>query len=94
MPAHITGCRAGEVAVLIAHVAASVVEVASVVIEAVEVTTAPVVEASGLLVIAVLIARRYVFGKCLEGIVVWRIEDCRGFLSVRLVFEELVDLMF
>jgi hypothetical protein len=81
--------------ILVAHPApiieaASVVETASVV-EAI--SSASVVVASGLLVVATLVTGWDVLRERLEGVVLRRVEDGRGLLGGRLVFEELLDLV-
>lgn len=82
---------------LIAH-AAPVIEIASVVevtpvVKAIEIATASVIEASRLLVIAILVASRYILGKGLEGVVMRGVEYCGGLLGMCLVFEQLFDLV-
>jgi hypothetical protein len=81
--------------ILVAHPApiieaASVVETASVV-EAI--SSASVVVASGLLVVATLVTGWDVLRERLEGVVLRRVEDGRGLLGGRLVFEELLNLV-
>ena len=70
--------------------AASVVEIASVVVA---VASASVVVVSGLLVVVALFTGWDVFGERLEGVVLWWVEDGRGLLGGRLVLEELLDLV-